>query len=163
MDRMKMIALKAAMEKYGEALVLEIVQQLKDAGKEATGKLARSIDYELIEALDSISIGITAEKYLAVVDGGRRKGAKPPPSGAILSWMKVKSIKGRDKKTGKFISQKSAAFLIARSIGRNGIKPTFVIKKSLRNLKSLQAKLLTDAAVEDMKKMISGVFLVNTP
>ena len=158
-----MKALKEAMEKYGEALVIEIVQQLKDADHEATGKLARSIDYELIEALDSISIGIKAEKYFATVDGGRRKGAKPPPSDAILSWMKVRNIKGRDKKTGKFIKQKSAAFLIARSIGKNGIKPAFIIKKSLRNLKSLQSKLLTEAAVEDMTKMISGVFLMNNP
>ena len=160
MDKDKYKALKAAMEKYGEALVIEIVNQLKDAGKEATGDLAKSVDYELIEALDSISIGIIAENYLGVVDGGRRKGAKPPPSDAIVSWMKVKGIKGRDKKTGKFISQKSAGFLIARAIGKNGIKPTFVIKKSLNKLKKLQSRLLTEAAVEDMTKMIKGVFLI---
>lgn len=163
MDEIKMEALKKAMEKYGEALVIEIVQQLKDADHVATGKLARSIDYELVEALDTISIGIKAEPYFAVVDGGRRRGAKPPPQDAILSWLKVKKIKGRDKKTGKFIKQKSAAFLIARSIGKNGIKPAFIVKKSLRSLKSLQSKLLTEAAVEDMTKMISAVFLVNNP
>jgi hypothetical protein len=157
---MKMKALRGAMEKYGEALVIEIVQQLKNADKEATGKLARSIGYELFETLDSIAVGIVAEPYFEFVDGGRRKGAKPPPSGAILAWMKVRNIKGRNKKTGKFITQKSAAFLIARSIGKNGIKPAFIIKKSLRNLKSLQAKLLTDAAVEDMTNMISAIFLV---
>lgn len=160
MDKNKMKALKAAMEKYGEALVIEIVQQLANADKNATGNLARSVDYELFETLDSISVGIKAEKYFEFVDGGRRKGAKQPPSDAILKWMKVRNIKGRDKKSGKFISQKSAAFLIARSIGKNGIKPAFIIKKSLRNLKSLQAKLLTDAAVEDMTKMISAVFLI---
>ena len=159
MDK-KYEALKKAMNKYGKALVLEIVQQLKDAGKEATGNLARSIDYELIEALDTISIGIKAENYLDYVDGGRRRGAKPPPQDAILKWLKVRNIKGRSKTNGRFITQKSAAFLIARSIGKNGIKPTFVIKKSLRKLKSLQTKLLTDAAVEDMSKMISAVFLI---
>ena len=159
MDK-KYEALKKAMDKYGKALVLEIVQQLKDAGKEATGNLARSIDYELIEALDTISIGIKAENYLDYVDGGRRRGAKPPPQDAILKWLKVRNIKGRSKTNGRFITQKSAAFLIARSIGKNGIKPTFVIKKSLRKLKSLQTKLLTDAAVEDMSKMISAVFLI---
>jgi hypothetical protein len=162
-DKIKMDALRKAMEAYGEALVLEIVQQLKDAGKEATGALAKSIDYELIETLDSIAIGIKGESYLGVVDGGRRKGAKPPPTGAIIKWMDVKGIKGRNPKTGKFQSQKSTAFAIARGISKNGIKPAFVIKKSLRKLKSLQAKLLTDAAVEDMSKMIQGVFLVNNP
>ena len=160
---MKMVALKKAMEKYGEALVLEIVQQLKDADKEATGALAKSIDYELIETLDSIAIGIKGESYLSVVDGGRRKGAKPPPTSAIIKWMSVKGIKGRNPKTGRFQSQKSTAFAIAKGISKNGIKPTFVIKKSLRKLKALQNKLLTDAAVEDMQKMIQGVFLINNP
>jgi hypothetical protein len=163
MDKAKMDALRGAMEKYGEALVIEIVQQLKDAGKEATGNLAKSVDYELIEALDKISVGIVALPYFDFVDGGRRKGAKPPPTGPIIEWMKVKGIKGRNLKTGKFITQKSAAFAIARGIGKNGIKPTNVIKKSLRKLKSLQAKLLTDAAVEDMTKMIQGVFLIKKP
>ena len=158
-----MDALRSAMEKYGEALVIQIVQELKDAGKEATGTLAKSVDYELIEALDKISVGIKAVDYFEYVDGGRRKGAKPPPSDAIVKWMKVKGIKGRNPKTGKFISQKSAAFLIARAIGRRGIKPVFAVKKSLRKLKSLQAKLLTDAAVEDMTKMIQGVFLIKNP
>lgn len=163
MDKMKMDALRGAMEKYGEALVIQIVQELKDAGKEATGTLAKSVDYELIEALDKISVGIKAVDYFEYVDGGRRRGAKPPPSDAIVKWMKVKGIKGRNPKTGKFISQKSAAFLIARAIGRRGIKPVFAVKKSLRKLKSLQAKLLTDAAVEDMTKMIQGVFLIKNP
>lgn len=155
-----MDALRGAMEKYGEALVIEIVQQLKDANKEATGALAKSVSYELVEALDKISVGIVALDYFDYVDGGRRKGAKPPPSDAIIEWMKVKGIKGRNPKTGKFITQKSAAFAIARGISKNGIKPTNVVKKSLKKLRSLQAKLLNDAAVEDMTKMIQGVFLI---
>ena len=159
-DENKMLALKGAMEQYGEALVIEIVQQLKNAGKEATGKLAKSVSYELIETLDKISVGIKALDYFDVVDGGRRKGAAPPPTGAIIKWINVKGIKGRNPKTGKIQSQKSTAFAIAKGISKNGIKPTFVVKKSLRKLKSLQAKLLTDAAVEDMTKMIQGIFLI---
>lgn len=160
MDEMKLKALKKAMEKYGEALVLEIVKQLKSADKIATGALAKSVDYELIEALDSIAVNILSLDYMEVVDGGRRKGAKAPPTDVIVKWMKVRKIKGRDKR-GRFIKDKSAAFLIARAIGKNGIKPTFVIKKSINKLKSLQQKLLTEAAVEDMTKMIQGVFLNN--
>lgn len=162
-DKIKMDALRRAMEKYGEALVLEIVAQLKAAGKEATGSLAKSIDYELIEALDTIAIGIRGENYLSVVDGGRRKGAKAPPTKAIIKWMDIKGIRGRDKKTGKFIKKQSSAFLIARSIGKNGIKGTYVIKKSIRKLQALQNKLLTDAAVEDMNDFIRGVFIINNP
>jgi len=158
-----MAALRKAMEQYGEALVIEIVKGLKDADKVATGKLAKSVSYELIETLDKISVGIKALDYLDNVDSGRRKGAKPPPTGVIVKWMKIRGIKGRNPKTGRFQTQEQAAFAIARGISKNGIKPTFVIKKSLRKLKSLQAKLLTDAAVEDMTKMIQGVFLIKNP
>lgn len=159
MDELKLKALKKAMEKYGEALVIEIVKELKNADKIATGALAKSVDYELIEALDTIAVNILALDYMETVDGGRRKGAKAPPTDAIIKWIKVKRIKGRDKK-GRFIKDKSTAFLMARAISKNGIKPTFVIKKSIRKLKSLQEKLLTEAAVEDMTKMIQGVFLL---
>ena len=156
-------ALKEAMDKYGEALVVEIIQQLKDADKVATGKLAKSIDYELIEALDMISVNILAADYFEVVDGGRRKGAKPPPTEPIVKWAKVRNIERFRDKRGRFISDKARAFIIARSIGKNGIKPTNVVKKSLRKLKSLQEKLLTDAAVEDLTKIARGVFINNKP
>jgi len=160
MNEMQMVALRKAMEQYGEALVLEIVNQLKDADKIATGKLAKSVDYELIETLDKISVGIKALDYFENVDSGRRKGAKPPPTGAIVKWMKTRGIKGRNRKTGRFQTQQQTAFAIARGISKNGIKPTYVVKKSLKKLKGLQAKLLTEAAVEDMTKMIQGVFLI---
>jgi len=160
MDEFKLIALRKAMEQYGEALVIQIVKELKDAGKEATGKLARSVSYELVEALDKISVGIKALDYFENVDSGRRKGAKPPPTDAIVKWMSVKGIKGRNPKTGKFQTQRQTAFAIARGISKNGIKPAYVVKKSLNKLKGLQAKLLTEAAVEDMTKMIQGVFLI---
>jgi len=46
----------------------------------------------------------------------------PPPS-KLINWIKAKPIpRFRDKK-GRFISYQSQAFLIARSIGKKGIKP----------------------------------------
>ena len=50
---------------------------------------------------------------------------KQPPIDAILKWMKVKPLRLRDK-DGKFVKQtqsklRSAAFMIARGIKRNGI------------------------------------------
>lgn len=153
--------LKKAMEKYGEAFVIELIQQLKDADKVATGNLAKSIDYEVVEALNQLSLGIKAPEYLEYVDSGRRKGAKPPPSDAIMKWAKARNIERFRDKKGRFISDKARAFIIARGISKNGIKPTNVIKKTLRKLQSIQTKLITDAAVEDMVKIARGVFLIN--
>lgn len=68
----------------------------------------------------------TASQYADVVEDGRRPG-KFPPISAILQWMKVKPIRLRSLKTNSFekvtpARLNSAAFLIARSIAKKGIK-----------------------------------------
>lgn len=156
-------SIKEVMEKYGLALVEEIIQQLKTAGKEATGNLAKSIDYELIEALDLISINIKAADYFEYVDQGRRPNSTPPPSAPIIKWAKKKGLPKFKTAKGKPISDKARGFIIARSIGKKGIKPTNIVKKSIKKLRSLQQKLLTEAAVEDMTKIARGVFINYKP
>lgn len=48
---------------------------------------------------------------------------KMPPSQVFEAWIKRKGIKGRDKR-GRFITNKSLSYLIARSVFNNGIKPS---------------------------------------
>jgi hypothetical protein len=50
-----------------------------------------------------------------------------PPVKAFDKWLVRKGIAPRDK--GKFASRKSLAFLIARSVYRNGIKPSLFFTK----------------------------------
>lgn len=150
---------KKAMEKYGEELIVELAVQLKAADKKATGDLIKSLDYELIEALDTIVVNIKSLNYLDYVDKGRRPGSQPPQE-AILMWVNKKPLpRWRDKK-GRFISKASQAFVIARAIGRDGIKPTNVIKKSINKVKRIQAKLITEAAGADIRELVKNV-LVN--
>jgi hypothetical protein len=152
--------LKKAMEKYGEEVITELAVQLRAADKIATGNLVKSLDYDLIEALDTIVLNIKAADYLTVVDKGRKKNKKAPPQQAILKWVNVKPLpRWRDKK-GRFISKKSQAFLIARSISKNGIKATNVIKKSMDKVRKIQAKLISEAAGADIRRLVQNV-LVN--
>jgi hypothetical protein len=153
-------ALRKAMNKYGEEVITELAVQLRKADKIATGDLIKSLDYDLIEALGTISLNIKAADYLSVVDKGRKKQKTPPPQQAILKWINIKPLpRWRDKK-GRFISKKSQAFLIARSIGKNGIKATNVIKKSMNKVRKIQAKLIAEAAQEDIRRLVQNV-LVN--
>jgi hypothetical protein len=55
------------------------------------------------------------------------KTKQPPPS-ILTRWIKKKGIKGRDKK-GRFITHKSLAFLIGRSIKKRGIKSLSFFQK----------------------------------
>jgi len=56
---------------------------------------------------------------------------KQPPPDILSKWIKKKGIKGRDKKTGRFISNLSLAFIIGRKIKRDGIKSLSFFQKPL--------------------------------
>lgn len=153
MDNQK---LKDALELFGENLVKELVSNLIKADKKATGNLIKSIDYRLVETADGVILELLAADYLQAVDKGRRKGAKQPPTKSLDRWVIARGIAPRDK-NGKFISRESLKFLIARSISKNGIKPTNVIRKSIDKIYSNKTELLKKAAAEDIEKMIDDI------
>jgi hypothetical protein len=67
---------------------------------------------------------------------------------AVLKWIRVKGIKGRDKK-GRFISNEQLSFAIARSIAQKGIVgvPYFTLgveRAMKKNEKALEQAMLKD-------------------
>ena len=56
---------------------------------------------------------------------------KQPPPGILAKWISKKGIKGRDKKSGRFITNLSLAFIIGRAIKRDGIKSLSFFQKPL--------------------------------
>jgi hypothetical protein len=88
---------------------------------------------------NSISIQFTMEDYGiyqdAGVSGKKKKyntpysyKSKMPPAKAFDKWIVRKGLAPRDK-SGRFITRKSLGFLIARSVFRNGIKPSLFFTK----------------------------------
>jgi hypothetical protein len=147
--------LKSALEQVGIDLVKELTKQLLNADKKASGNLIKSLDYKVVETVDGFILNLLAADYLNTVDQGRKPGKMPPPS-KLDKWIVIRGIAPRDKK-GKFISRKSIQFLIARSIGKNGIKPTNVIRKSIDSIYSNKIKLLEQAAVKDIVELIEKI------
>lgn len=148
---------KIQVDKFGADFISELAKQLISADKVASGKLLKSLNYQVIEVLENLLIKINAEDYLIYVDKGRRPGKQPPKS-SIIKWMDVRKIKGRDSK-GRFIKKEQAAFLIARKIGRDGIKPTNIIKKSLDNILRQKKEILSKSMSNDLSKLINKILI----
>jgi hypothetical protein len=96
----------------------------------ASGTLEKSLKYRLQIKGNNINVSVYAKgkasQYFLARENGRKPG-KQPPVDAILEWMRIKPIKLRDKESGKFKKptealKRQVAFLIARKIGRDGIK-----------------------------------------
>ena len=62
---------------------------------------------------------------------GKGYTTKHPPTGIIEKWIKKKGLKGRNKESGRFITHKSLAFAIAKSIQKKGIKSLSFFQKPL--------------------------------
>ena len=137
---LKYDSLENYLKSYGKYIVRQARGILKSKGKDTTGKLSSSLKYKVTKEKEGFEIKFLASKYAAFVnkgvsgtegrrtyidkDGKRKtspfKFKKQPPSNVIERWTVAKGIKGRDRK-GRFITRKSLAFLIARSIKRKGI------------------------------------------
>jgi len=147
--------LKLALDEIGSDIVADITKQLLDLDKNATGNLIKSIDYKVIDAANSVILEISSDNYLKYVDQGRRPG-KQPPTAAIIPWVQARGIEFKSK-TGNIIPEKSTAFLIARSIGRKGIKPTHILKNTIDKIYKNKENLIAKAAVEDIKDLVDKI------
>ena len=102
--------------------------------KVASGKLVDSISYEVINGTDgNPTLEISYVDYFENVNLGRRKEKKRVPIKAILDWIKVRGLKGRNKK-GQFIPNLSFAFAIQTNIYKFGIRETNIYDKGLDGL-----------------------------
>ena len=142
---------KKAMEKYAKYVVQQARSNLSKGKNNASKQLYNSLNYEVKQNRTSggqFATGYNAEffmeEYGAYQDMGVhgakssyvenskspfRYTTKQPPTKAFDKWIKIKGIKGRDKKTGRFISDQSLKFLIARSIKNKGIRASMFFTK----------------------------------
>jgi hypothetical protein len=102
--------------------------------KYASGKLYNSLS-------GSIEIGpngepialIQYQDYFNNVNFGRRAGVKRVPLSALMQWIKVRGLKGRDKK-GRFMSTTNLAWAIQTNIFRYGVRPTNIYDAGISDL-----------------------------
>lgn len=142
---------KKAMEKYAKYVVQQARSNLSKGKNNASKQLYNSLSYEVKQNRTSggqFATGYNAEFFMEEygtyqdlgVHGSKssyvenrkspfRYTTKQPPTKAFDKWIKIKGIKGRDKKTGRFITDQSLKFLIARSIKNKGIRASLFFTK----------------------------------
>ena len=75
---------------------------------------------------------------------------KQPPPDILARWIQKKGIKGRDKKTGRFISNMALAFIIGRSIKIKGIQGISFFQQPF----GIRFQEMKDGFLEEFKKDI---------
>ena len=164
------------LNKFAKYVIQQSRSNLTKGGKNVSKDLYNSLGYKLNETSKGATLGFEMDGYGNFVDKGVRgksSSAKAPNSPyrygtgsgkkggltkGINQWVKRRGIQFRDRKSGRYLSYKSTAFLIARSIYQKGVKPSlFFTKPFTAAFKRLPDELLKAYSV-GLEKQI-GVIL----
>ena len=133
--------------KFRSYVIQQARSNLTKGGTNVSSKLYQSLKSEVLTENTYSLVNFEMESYGAYQDlgiKGKSKSNKAPNSpfkfgsgkgkkggltDGINKWVKAKGIQYRDKKTGKFLSYQSTAFIITRSIYQTGIRPSLFFTK----------------------------------
>ena len=146
-----------ALNDFGNFIITNYKSQL-EAEQMNNGELYRKISYSVSTVSSGWVISVSLADYWKYIENGRRAGAKMPPLEVIEKWIDVKQIKPHSMalKSGKTVipTPPKLPFLIARSIGRRGIPPKPLFKKSFEAAKQQFMQVIEDAIVQDIKESL---------
>ena len=162
------------LDSFGRYIVQQSRSNLTKAKKNVNKDLYNSIKFKVEREGDSISVNFYMLDYGTYVDKGVsgnkitrsfknynnkamkspfKYTTKQPPAGVLAKWISKRRIKGRDQKTGRYISNMSLAFIMARKIKRDGIqgisffqRPLFLGLKKFGTefLQAIQEDIITE-------------------
>ncbi len=132
-------------KKYRDYVVQQSRSNLSKSKHNNTKSLFNSIKGDILIENNYAIVGFKMNDYGQFVDQGvkGKKSASRAPNSifefknggsggltkGINKWVKQKKIQFKDKKTGKFLSYDSTAFLITRSVWNKGLESTLFFTK----------------------------------
>lgn len=119
-----------------------VARSAKHNAPKASSQLTNSIQVKRAGALKAEVFA--GSEYGAEVELGRKPNSPMPSIQSIKDWIKTKSIETNNIN--------SAAFLIARSIGKKGIKPQPFMEDAARQNKAAVLSLIKSSAGLAIKK-----------
>lgn len=160
--------IKKALETFRDQVVKGAKQNLNRLKKNASGRLYKSIKGSPVNVTNnSVEFNISMEDYGTFQDKGvsgiqKRYNTpytyrdKMPPMSSLDNWIVRRGIAPRDDK-GRFIPRKSLQFLVARSIYRNGIKPSLFFTTPFKKYYKGLPLALEQAFALDMDNFIDFI------
>lgn len=167
---------REALNRFGKFVIQQARSRLtkgikrgnKRFSQNDTKKLYNSLEYKPFNRSGSIGVEFYMEDYGKFQDKGVKgtksnylenknspfsyKSSMPNPE-IFEGYIKRKGIKGRDKK-GRFITNKSLQFLIARSVFQKGIKASMFFTKPFNQAYEKLPKELQESFVTDIEKIL---------
>ena len=139
--------LKEELNKFAKYVIQQSRSNLSKSDKNDTKALYNSLGYNIELTTKGAELGFEMEQYGEFQDKGVRgksssskapnspfrfgsgRGRKGGLTEAMQNYVKRRRIQFRDKKTGRFLSYESTAYLIARSIYQKGTKASLFFTK----------------------------------
>ena len=136
-----------ALNYFGKYVVAKSRQNLVNDDKSVSGSLYNSLEYNVDVQPSEFTLSFFMEDYGMFQDQGVKgksssfkaprspfqfgtgSGKKGGLTQGIDKWVRRKRFQFRDRKSGRFLSYQSTAFLITRSIYHKGIKPSLFFTK----------------------------------
>ena len=159
-----------ALDRFKDHIIAQAKRNLTNKDKNVTKKLYNSIEGEVKVFPNSIGMYFSMEDYWAYQDlgvKGKNSASKAPQSpyrfgsgtgkkggltAAMEKWVTQRRIQFKDRKSGKFMSYKSTAWLMTRSIYSKGIKPSLFFTKPFEAAyKNLPNELIDKYGLEASK------------
>ena len=162
------------LKNFAKYVVTKARINLRGSDKNSSGKLAKSLDSNVKVSKNSFELSFLMEEYGVFQDKGVRgksssekapnspfkfgsgTGRKGGLSEGINKWVKRKRFQFRDKKSGRFLSYDSTAFLISRSIYQKGIAPSLFFTKPFEKAFKGLNKDLVEAYKLDVEALMKN-------
>lgn len=77
-----------------------------------------------------------------------------PPISAIQKWIEVKPVIPRPNANGKLPTTRQLAYIIAKSIGANGIAPKPILATNIEQINDVFLPLIESAIAEDIGRHV---------
>lgn len=142
-----MLNVQEELDKFKKYVIQQSKSNLTKQGRNVSKSLYNSIKGEAKAMPNSFYLEFMMDEHGQYLDQGVRgknssvkapnspfkfgsgKGKKGGLTQGIQRWVKARRFQFRDKKSGKFMSYESTAFLITRSIYSKGTKPSLFFTK----------------------------------